>query len=175
MTINVGTRVEALLTDPVVTGGTFAPATAKLAKDVYVGDRLAIPAGTVLVGEGFASEQDDRAQVVFSAIVKDGKTIRFEGWALQQGEMGVRAKVIHKGSKVKKGTGTVLGAAASALTFGLAGVAPGPEGAALASLGQTAANDLNGLGRDWRRSDKVVRVEAGVPITVYVRRDLTIE
>ena len=27
--------------------------------------------------------------------------------------------------------------------------------------------------RDWRRTDKVVRVEAGVPITVYIRRDLT--
>jgi hypothetical protein len=172
VTINLGTRVEALLTDPVVTGAAFAPASATLAKDVYVDDRLAIPAGTVLVGEGFATLQDDRAQILFSAIVKDGQTIRFEGWALQQGEMGVRAKVIRK---TKKGVGTVLGAAASALTYGLAGAAAGPEGAALASLGQTAANDLNGLGRDWRRSDKVVRVEAGVPITVYIRRDLTIE
>jgi hypothetical protein len=57
----------------------------------------------------------------------------------------------------------------------LAGAASGPEGAALANLGNTAAQDLVGLGRDWRRSDKVLRVEAGVPITVYIRRDLTIE
>jgi hypothetical protein len=175
LTINVGTRVEAVLTDPVVTGAAFAPATATLAEDLRVGDRLAIPAGTVLVGEGFATQQDDRAQVVFTAVVMDGKTVRFEGWALQQGEMGIRAKVIRKGSKAKKGAGTVLGAAASALTYGLAGAATGPEGAALASLGHTAANDLVGLGRDWRRSDKVVRVEAGIPITVYIRRDLTIE
>jgi hypothetical protein len=175
MTINVGTRVEALLTDPVVTGAAFAPATATLAKDVYVEDCLAIPAGTVLVGEGFATLQDDRAQILFTAIVRDGQTIRLEGWALQDGEMGVRAKVIRKGSKAKKGVGTVLGAAASALTYGLAGAAAGPEGAALASLGQTAANDLSGVSRDWRRSDKVVRVEAGIPITVYIRRDLTIE
>jgi hypothetical protein len=164
-----------VLTDPVVTGAAFAPATATLAEDLRVGDRLAIPAGTVLVGEGFATQQDDRAQVVFTAVVMDGKTVRFEAWALQQGEMGIRAKVIRKGSKAKKGAGTVLDAAASALTYGLAGAASGPEGAALASLGHTAANDLVGLGRDWRRSDKVVRVEAGVPITVYVRRDLTIE
>ena len=68
-----------------------------------------------------------------------------------------------------------VGAAASALTFGLAGAASGPEGAALASLGNTAASDLIGLGRDWRRTDKVVRVEAGVPITVYIRRDVTVE
>ncbi len=175
LTINLGTRVEAVLSDPIVTGAAFAPASAKLAKDVYVGDRLAIPAGTILVGEGFATDQDDRAQVLFSAIVRDGKTIKFEGWALQQGEMGIRAKVIRKGSKAKKGAGTVLGAAASALTYGLAGVAGGPEGAALASLGQTAASDLGGLGRDWRRSNKVVRVDAGAPITVYIRRDLAVE
>ena len=173
--INVGTRVDAVLTDPVVTGAALAPATAKLAKDIHVGDRLAIPAGTVLVGEGFATQQDDRAQVVFTAIVKDGKTLQFEGWALQDGETGVKGKVVRKGSKGKKGAGTVLGAAASALTYGVAGAMGGPEGAALASLGNTAANDLGSLGRDWRRSDKVVRVEAGVPITVYIRRDLTIE
>jgi hypothetical protein len=175
MTINVGTRVAALLTEPVVTGAAFAPATATIAKDVYVEGRLAVPAGTVLVGEGFATLQDDRAQILFTAIVKDGQTIRFEGWALEQGEMGVPAKVIRKGSKAKRGAGTLLGAAASALTYGLAGAAAGPEGAALASLGQTAANDLGGLGRDWVRSDKVVRVEAKVPITVYIRRDLTLE
>jgi hypothetical protein len=174
LTVNLGTRVEAVLTDPIVTGAAFAPATAKLTTDLHVGDRLAIPAQTVLVGEGFATEQDDRAQVLFTAIVRDGRTIKFEGWALQQGEMGIPARVIRKGSKTKKGAGTVLGAAASALTYGLAGSA-GPEGAALASLGQTAANDLGALGRDWRRSNKVVRVEAGAPITIYIRRDLTIE
>jgi len=60
------------------------------------------------------------------------------------------------------------------LTYGVAGALGGPEGAALASLGNTAAGDMMGLGRDWRRTDKVVRVEAGVPIVVYIRRDLTV-
>jgi hypothetical protein len=176
LVINIGTRIAAVLTDPVVTGAALAPATAKLANDVYVGDRLAVPAGTLLVGEAFATQQDDRAQVVFSAIVRDGKTINLEGWALQDGEIGVRGKLIRKGSKTKRGAGSVLGAAASALTFGLAGAGgSGPERAALAALGNTAANDLVGLGRDWRQSDKVVRVPAGVPISVYIRRDLTME
>jgi hypothetical protein len=175
LVINIGTRIQAVLTDPVVTGAALAPATAKLANDVLVGDRVAIPAGTVLVGEGFATQQDDRAQVVFSAVVKDGKTLQFEGWALQEGEIGVKGKVVRKGSKGRSGAGTVLGAAASALTFGLSGAVPGAGGAALSSLGNTAANDMVGLGRDWRRSDKVVRVEAGVPVTVYIRRDLTVE
>ena len=175
LVINIGTRIQAVLTDPVVTGAALAPATAKLANDVLVGDRVAIPAGTVLVGEGFATQQDDRAQVVFSALVKEGKTLQFEGWALQEGEIGVKGKVVRKGSKGKSGAGTVLGAAAAALTFGLSGAVPGAKGAALSSLGNAAANDLVGLGRDWRRSDKVVRVEAGVPVIVYLRRDLTVE
>ena len=175
LVVNIGTRIKAVLTDPIVTGLAFAPAAARLAEDVYVGSSLAIPVGTVMVGEAFAAEQHDRAQVVFTAIIKNGKTLRLEGWALQDGEAGVRAKLVRKGSKVGKGAGTVLGAAASALTYGLAGAASGPEGAALANLGNTAAQDLVGLGRDWRRSDKVLRVEAGVPITIYIRRDLTIE
>jgi hypothetical protein len=175
LVINIGTRIEAVLSNPVITGAALAPATARLANDVYVGNRLAIPAGTVLVGEGFATQQDDRAQLVFTAMVRDGKTIQLEGWALEEGETGVHAKLVRKGSKAKKGAGTVLGAAASALSFGLGGAVSGPEGAALASLGNTAANDLFGLGRDWRRTDKVLRVEAGVSITVYIRRDVTLE
>jgi type IV secretory pathway VirB10-like protein len=173
--VNVGTRVEAVLTDPVVTGIALAPATAKLVKDFYVADRIAIPAGTLLAGEAFSTQDDDRAQVVFTAIVKDGKTVQFEGWALQQGEAGVRGKVVRKASRAKKGAGSILGAAASALTFGAAGAVGGPEGAALASLGNTAAGDMVGVGRDWRRSDKVVRIEAGAPVTIYVRRDVTLE
>jgi len=175
LTVNVGTRLEAVLTDPIVTGAAFAPATATLAEDVYVDGRLALPKGTVLVGEGFATQQDDRAQVVFTAMVRDGETEGLEGWAMQQGEMGIRAKKLRKGSKTKRGAGAVLGAAASALTYGLAGAASGPEGAALATLGHTAASGLNSMGRDWRRSDKVVRVEAGVTITVFLRRDLTLQ
>ena len=173
--VNVGTRVEAVLTDPVVTGVALAPATAKLVKDLYVADRLAIPAGTLMAGEAFSTQDDDRAQVVFNAIVKDGKTVQFEGWALQAGEAGVRGKVVRKASRAKKGAGSILGAAASALTFGAVGAVGGAEGAALASLGNTAAGDLVGVGRDWRRSDKVVRIEAGAPVTIYIRRDVTVE
>src|SRR5262249_9744085 len=125
LVVNIGTRVEAVLTEPIVTGAALAPATAKLATDVMAGGQGAIPSGTLLVGEGFATQQDDRAQVVFSAIVKDGKTVQFEGWALQQGEVGVKGKVIRKASKGKSGAGTLLGAAATGLSFGLSGAVPG--------------------------------------------------
>ena len=45
----------------------------------------------------------------------DGKTINLEGWALQDGEIGVRGKLVRKGSKTKRGAGTVLGAAAGVI------------------------------------------------------------
>jgi len=158
-----------------MTGAAIAPATATVTGDVRVGDSVVIPAGTLLVGEAFATRQDDRAQIVFSAFVKAGKTFAFEGWALQEGEMGVRGKTIRKGSKTRKGATAVFGAAASALTFGLIGGSRGPAGAALSSLGNSTAGELSGIGRDWQVSDKVLRVEAGVPITVYLRRDVTLE
>jgi hypothetical protein len=175
LVVNIGTRLQATLTEPVITGAALCPVGAQLAADYVVGDRVALPAGTRLVGEAFATHQDDRVQVVFTAFVRDGKTTPLEAWALQDGEMGLKGKLIRKGSKGKKGAGTALGAAASALSFGLAGAASGPAGAALANLGSSASADLNNLGRDWKWSDKVVRVESGVPISVYVRRDLIVE
>jgi len=175
LVVNVGARFQAVLTDPVITGAAFAPANAKLTENVIVGDRVVLPAGTVLVGDAFATQEGDRAQVVFSAVIRDGKTQQLEGWVLQDGEMGVRGKVVRKGSKEKKGAATLLGAAATGLSFGLAGAVPGPGGAALSTLGSSVATDMEGLRHDWRRSDKVVRVEAGTAVTVYLRRDLKLE
>ena len=175
LVVNVGARFQAVLTDPVITGAAFAPASAKLTENVIVGDRVVLPAGTALVGDAFATQEGDRAQVVFSAVIRDGKTEQIEAWALQDGEMGLRGKVVRKGSKGKKGAATVLGAAATGLSFGLAGALPGPGGAALSTLGSSVATDMEGLRHDWRRSDKVVRVEAGTPVTVYLRRDLKLE
>jgi hypothetical protein len=175
VTINVGTRFEAILTHPLVTGAAIAPATARVASDVHVGERLVIAAGTLLVGEAFAIQHNDRAQVVFSALIKAGKTVPFEGWTLQDGEMGVRGKVLREGSKAKKGTSVMLGAAASALTFGLVGARSGMEGAVLSSVRGSAAGELSSISRDLQPSDKVLRVEADVRVTVYVRRDVTLE
>ncbi len=175
LVINVGTRIPALLTDPVITGAALAPVTAKLAQDVLVGDRVALPAGARLVGEAFATEDGDRVQVVFSSVVVNGTTHRIEGWALQDGEVGLKGRVLKKGSKGKKGAASLLGAAATGLTYGVAGAIAGAPGAALTSLGTSVANDMQGLGREWRYSDKVVRIEAGAATVIYLRRDFSIE
>ncbi len=175
LVVNVGTRIPAVLTDPVITGAALAPVTAKLAQDVMVGDRIALPAGVRLIGEAFATEEGDRVQVVFSSVIVNGVTHRIEGWALQDGEVGLKGRVLKKGSKGKKGAAALLGAAASGLTYGVAGAIAGAPGAALSSLGSSVATDMQGLGREWRYSDKVGRVEAGVGAVVYLRRDFSVE
>jgi hypothetical protein len=173
--VNVGTRIRALVTDPVVTGVALAPVTARLSEDVAVNGAVVVPSGATLVGEAFSTQEGDRVQVVFNALVVGGRTQRFDGWALQDGEMGLRGKVLKKGSKGKHGAAALVGAAATGLAYGTSGVVPGAAGAALSSFGSSVGSDVEGVSRDWRRSDKVVRVEAGVPITVYLRRDLTLE
>ena len=158
LVVNVGTRVQAVLTDPVVTGAAWLRRRPSSRRTSIVGDRLAIPAGTVLVGEGFATQQDDRAQVVFSAIVKDGKTLQFEGWALQEGEIGVKGKVVRKASKGKKGAGQRPWRRRVR-----AHVRPQRRGRRAPEARHSAASAIpprttwSGVGRDWRRSDKVVR------------------
>ena len=67
-TINVGTRLRVRLTAPVVTSFAGSPVTAAVADDVLLGGDVALPAGTVLVGEAFGTYLDDRAQVTFSAL-----------------------------------------------------------------------------------------------------------
>jgi hypothetical protein len=173
--VNVGTRMPAVVTEPVVTGIALAPVTARLAQDVTVGPTVVIPSGATLVGDAFSTQEGDRVQVVFSAVVVNGRTVRLEGWGLQDGEMGLRGKVLRKASKKKRSSAALLGAAATGLAYGTSGVVPGAAGAALSSLGSSVGSDVDGLSREWRRSDKVVRVEAGVPVTVYLRRDLTME
>jgi hypothetical protein len=81
LVINIGSRIATVLTDP-------GHRRRARPRDREVRERrvcrrsLAIPAGTLLVGEAFATQQDDRAQVVFSAIVRDGKTTKFAGGRL---------------------------------------------------------------------------------------------
>jgi hypothetical protein len=173
--LNVGSRFPAVLVFPVNTAFSGAPVTAHAAKDIVVGDKVVIPAGTTLVGEAFATPYDDRAQLAFSAIVRDGKTIPFRGIALGPDEqLGVPGKVVRKASAAKKGVGRVLGAVGSAVSLGLIGRGDGVVGDAAATLAGQTAGDLSQLERTWavQRSDKVVAVKAATALTIYVQGDV---
>jgi hypothetical protein len=176
--MNVGSRFDVTLTFPVNTAFAGAPVNATLAKDmVDAGGRLVMPAGTLLVGEAFATQVDDRAQIIFTAIVRDGRTTPFRGIAVGgDAQLGVPGRVVRKASAAKKGAGRVLGSIGQALSFGLVGRGDGVLGDAGAILANETASDLSQLDRAWslQRSDKVLEVKAGTTVTVYVQSDVRV-
>jgi type IV secretory pathway VirB10-like protein len=173
--LNVGTRFSAVLAYPVNTAFGGAPVTARVEQDIAPNGTIAIPAGATLIGEAFATEPENRAQIVFTAMVRDGRTLPFRAIALgPDSNLGIPGKVVRKASAKKKGAGRVLSAVGSAVTFGLIGGDNGVVGDAAAALASQTANDLSQLERTWslERSDKVIALNAGIAMTVYVQSDL---
>lgn len=173
--LNVGSRFPAVLAFPVKTAFSGSPVAVRVESDIAPNGPVAIPAGSTLIGEAFATDSDDRAQIVFTAIIREGRTVPFRGLAMGvDNELGIPGKVIRKASAAKKGAGRVLGAIGSAVTYGLIGGNNGVVGDAAAAMAGKTAMDLAELERDWsqQRSDKVLEVKAGVRLTVYVQTDV---
>ena len=173
--LNVGARFGAVLAYPVNTAFGGAPVTARVEQDIAPNGMIAIPAGASLIGEAFATEPENRAQIVFTALVRDGRTVPFRAIALgPDSNLGIPGKVVRKASAKKKGAGRVLSALGSAVTFGLVGGDNGVVGDAAAALASQTASDLSQLERTWslERSDKVIALKAGIAMTVYVQSDL---
>jgi hypothetical protein len=172
--LNVGTRIPAVITEPVITSPGGTPVTALVADNVMTGDRLALPAGSRLVGDALAIEEDDRVQLVFTALVSDGKTLPLSAVVLSDdNRLGLPAKVVRKSSRGKRGLGKGLGVLGSTLTFGLLQRGSDLASAAEAQIAAEAARDLSQVESRWTRSDKVLRASAG-PVTVYLRQDLAL-
>jgi hypothetical protein len=175
LVVNVGTRFRAVLSVPVLTGAASAPVTARLTGGPASAEDGAVPVGSVLVGDAFATSQDDRVQVVFSAMVVSGVTVPVRAIALgEDDQVGLAGRLVRKGSSGKRGFGRVLGAVGSALTLGLVGGAPTPGRAIADHVAVSAASDLAELDRRWtsERSDKVLQVLAGRLVVVSLLSDL---
>jgi type IV secretory pathway VirB10-like protein len=176
-TLNVGSQFDMVLDLPVLTGAATTPVAAHLVDDVSVGERVVIPAGSRIVGEAFSTMEDDRAQIVLTAVVVNGKTIPLQGLALgKDSAFGVVGKVVRKGSAPKAGFGKVLGSVGRALSFGLIGSGSSSTlaGAAAYGVESAAGGELQGLDQRWRRSNKIIRVEPGTRARVYLRSDLVV-
>jgi len=177
--VTVGTRIRAKLTHAVVTSFAGAPVTALVQEDVITGGRVAVPAGTLLAGEAFGTNLDDRAQVTFSALVTDGHTLHFRGLGIgADNRLGLVGRVVRRASAPKKGVGRVLGSVGAALAGGLAGeVNGGVLGNAGLNLAGGLATELTQLDRTWatERSDKAIEVPAGAEMTVYVQTDVRVQ
>lgn len=176
--VNVGTRLKATLEAPLRTGSALAPATAVLTEDLRAGDQVLLAAGTRLAGSAFATPNDDRVQILWRALVKDGRTLAIQAETLgSDGAPGLSGKVIRRHRKgVLRRIGSTLGATAGeaagyAVPFGdtalerSAAVLAGKAGRELGELG---------AGREWLQADTVVELKAGAPLVVYVAADLTL-
>jgi hypothetical protein len=177
--VTVGTRIRAKLTHAVVTSFAGAPVTALVQEDVIAGGQVVVPAGTLLAGEAFGTNLDDRAQVTFSALVTDGHTLHFRGLGIgADNRLGLVGRVVRRASAPKKGVGRVLGSVGAALAGGLAAeVNGGVLGNAGLNLAGGLATELTQLDRTWatERSDKAIEVPAGAEITVYVQTDVRVQ
>lgn len=165
-----GTRVAAMLTSAVTTGPVSAPVSATVVEDVHQGGQVVLPAGALLIGEAFATRNDDRVQVAIQALVCEGTSLPLRAIALgADGQVGLSGTVVRKASRAKKGLGRVLGAVASTLTLGAVG--NGPAEAVAEGLLASGASGLSDLERAWaaERSDKVVRLAPGTRLVAWIQ------
>jgi hypothetical protein len=170
--INVGTRIRATVPEPIMTSPGGMPVVALVAEEVSHGERVVVPVGARLIGDAFSIEEDDRVQVVLTALVLNGKTVPLSGVVLSSdNRLGLPAKVVKKASKGKRGLGKALGVAASTLSFGLIPRGSDLGAAAASQVANETARELSQVHARWTRSDKVLRAPAG-NVTVYLRSDL---
>lgn len=176
--VNMGTRLQARLESGLRTGATLTPVTAVLTADLRAGDRVILPAGGRVVGSAFATTGDDRVQLVWRALVVNGRTIPFEGETLaDDGTLGLVGKVIdRRGKGILRRIGSVaLTAAGASVAYGV----PGGDGV-LGRAGDVAADQAGrqlermGQQREWLQADKVVELRAGAPCVVYVSSDVVL-
>jgi hypothetical protein len=176
--INIGTRIAATLEAPLRTGTTLTPATALVATDVTVDERVVLPAGARLVGSAFATTGDDRVQILWRAAVVGGRTHPLDGEALSpDGSQGVAGKVVKKRGKgvLRRIGATVLGTAGETLGYGIPG-GEGMTGLAEDALAGRTGRELQRAAQDreWLQADKIIELPAGAPLVVYVSADVVI-
>lgn len=141
-------------------------------------DACACPAGTLLVGSAFATPHDDRVQILWRAVVHDGRTLAFEGETLgADGAPGLTGKVI---ARRRKGVLRRVGSAMASTAGEVAGVAV-PLGDGLferagSALAGHTGQELSqwGSAREWLQADTVVELKAGSTCLVFVSADLVL-
>lgn len=174
--VNVGERLVGKLVYPVITGGGAVPATLTVVDDLVVGGRVAVPAGSRLVGQAFATTANDRAQLVVNAVVIEGRTVPMSAVAFDEdNQIGVAGKVLKKGGGLKGAGGHAVSIFSKVLSFGAGQMIPGADGLLGAAAGNAVSEANAGLAQaasQWTLSTKVVQVEAGKRVIIYLAGDL---
>lgn len=174
--VNVGERLVGKLAYPVITGGGAVPATLTVVDDLVAGGRIAVPAGSRLVGQAFATTANDRVQLVVNAVVIDGRTVPMSAVAFDEdNQIGVAGKVLKKGGGLKGAGGHAVSIFSKVLSFGAGQMLPGADGLLGAAAGNAVSEANAGLAQaasQWVLSTKVVEVAAGKRVIIYLAGDL---
>ena len=174
--VNMGTRIKGELLFPFRTHASSVPVALVVTEDVVIAGRVGIRVGDRFIGRAVSTRVDDRAQIIFIALVQDGQTIRSQGIALgPDGQIGVEGKLIRKASGQKHWLGKAVGAVGRTLTFNTLG-----GGSAIDEMTEefmrSTGGDLAAVEQRWaaERSDKVVEVKSGAEVTIVLEDDLTL-
>jgi hypothetical protein len=175
--VNVGTRIAVTLMEQVLTGGAGAPVRARVEKDIPDGPRVAVQRGAVFVGRAYATDTDDRVQVLLGWLVSAGKTHSVRAVLLgPDNGLGLRGRVIQRASRGRSFGGKVLGTVGRVLSFGLL-TTGGPALGSLAArdAAETVGDNLRSTAQRWVVSDKVIQLTAGTGAVAYLEGDLELE
>jgi hypothetical protein len=174
--VNVGTRIGVALLEPVLTSGAGAPVRGRVEEDVRAGPRLAIPKGAVFVGRAFATNTDDRVQILFGWLVLAGQSHSVRALVLgPDNGLGLKGHVIQRASRGRRLGGSVLGTVGRVLSFGL--LAPGGAdltGLAARDATETLGESLGSAAQRWVVSDKAIQLPAGTRAVAYLEGDLEV-
>jgi hypothetical protein len=175
--VNVGARMRITLMEPVLTGGAGAPVRARVEEDIPEGPQVVVRKGAVFVGRAYATDTDDRVQMLFGWLVVAGKShsVRAVALGLDHG-LGLRGRVIQRASRGRSVGGKVLGTVGRVLSFGLLASGGNDVGALAArDAVETVGDDLRVTAQRWVVSDKAIQLAAGTLGVAYLEADLELE
>ena len=175
--VNVGARIRITLMEPVLTGGAGTPVRARVEEDIPEGPQVAVRKGAVFVGRAYATDSDDRVQILFGWLVVAGKSHSVRAVALgPDNGLGLRGRVIHRASRGRSVGGKVLGTVGRVLSFGLLASGGNDVGALAArDAAETVGDNLRSTAQRWVVSDKAIQLAAGTLAVAYLEGDLELE
>lgn len=165
--LSSGTRIEVRLTEKVTVANQQMPVVGVVSKDVLVESGTAIPSGSKVLGDVSFDEENERASILWRAIIlPDGRERPFSAIGVgRDGQVGVNGRVQSDG--VKNAVGQTLtrfvGAYASgSMNTGAFGANQGGHVNGMRNaIGQTATDQANAMGENMQKERKWIELNSG--------------
>ena len=144
------------------------PVRGTVLRDVESENYVAIPSGSILLGEATFDEASERAQIKWGSIIlSDGRERPISAIALgTDGEVGLKGSILSSGMKNALGqtlTRFVGAYAAGSINTGAFGANQGGHLNGMRNaVAQTATAQANDLGEDLQKEKKLLKLNAGL-------------